>query len=608
MTPVRRIRRRPLPEAPANAAAWPPEVPPLLRRVYAARGATDIASARPRLAALLPPDGLLDLDRATALLDSAITEGRRILVVGDFDADGATACAVAVRGLRMLGAREVLHAVPNRMAHGYGLSPSLVEELAPLRPDLLVTVDHGIACHAGIDAAKALGWKVLVTDHHLPGERLPAADAIVNPNRPGDGFGSRSLAGVGVMFYVLLALRARLRAGGRVEGKGPDLAQLLDLVAVGTVADLVPLEANNRALVAAGLRRLRAGRGCPGLAALVEVSGREAARLDAGDIGYAIGPRLNAAGRLEDMSLGIECLLCDDPVRARELAQRLDAINRERRAVQQAMLDEAERALSVRALDALLQGHGAAAAVCAHDAGWHPGVVGLVASKLKERLHRPVVAFAPAGPGADMLRGSARSIPGFHIRDALAAVDARHPGLIERFGGHAMAAGLSLDAGHLQAFEAAFQAHAGAMLDAATLEATLDSDGELAPHEFDRAHAEALREGGPWGQGFPEPLFDGEFEVLDWRVVGERHLRLSLRREGVRAPLVAIHFGGWSGEAPPARLHLAYRLTADDYRGGDAIQLIVEHRAPAGSLPPPSPALASPPSGRTAVAAAGPCG
>ncbi|MEN1956530.1 single-stranded-DNA-specific exonuclease RecJ [Luteimonas changyuni] len=580
-------------DAGREAAAWPAEIPPLLRRIYAARGALDIDSARPRLADLLPPDGLLDLERATALLSSAISEGRRILVVGDFDADGATACAVAVRGLRMLGARGVLHAVPNRVTHGYGLSPSLVAELAPLQPDLLVTVDHGIACHAGIDAAKALGWQVLVTDHHLPGEQLPAADAIVNPNRSGDGFAGKSLAGVGVIFYVLLALRARMRADGRLQGKGPDLSSLLDLVAVGTVADLVPLDANNRALVAAGLRRLRAGRGCAGLAALVEVAGRTASRLGAGDIGYAVGPRLNAAGRLEDMSLGIECLLCDDPARARELAQRLDAINRERRTVQQGMLDEAERALSVQALDGIGQGGGVRAAICAYDAGWHPGVVGLVASKLKERLHRPVVAFAPAEPGASALRGSARSIPGFHVRDALAAVDARHPGLIERFGGHAMAAGLSLDARNLGAFEAAFLAHAEATLDAATLEATIDSDGALAPAEFDRAHAEALRDGGPWGQGFPEPLFDGEFEVLEWRVVGERHLKLGLRCEGTRTPLAAIHFGGWRNEPPPSRLHLAYRLAPDDYRGGDAIQLIVEHATAAGDQPAAEPAVAA---------------
>lgn len=583
MTPVRRIVRRRATDT-ASASDWPAHVPPLLRRLYAARGATRFADAQPALARLLPPTGLLDLERATGLLADAIRDDRRILVVGDFDADGATACALAVRGLRMLGAREVLHAVPNRMVHGYGLSPALVQELAPLRPDLLVTVDHGIACHAGIEAAKALGWQVLVTDHHLPGERLPPADAIVNPNREGDGFGSRALAGVGVMFYVLVALRARLRAEGRVDGKGPDLAQLLDLVAVGTVSDLVPLDANNRALVAAGLRRLRAGQGCAGLMALIEVSGRRSEALAAADIGYALGPRLNAAGRLEDMALGIECLLCDEPARARELARQLDAINRERRNVQQAMLDEAEQALSARALGALGQGEGMAAtpaAVCAFDAGWHPGVVGLVASKLKERLHRPVVAFAPSEPGAASLRGSARSIPGFHVRDALAAIDARHPGLIERFGGHAMAAGLSLDAAHLDAFQAAFRDHAAATLDAATLQATIDSDGALEPHEFDRAHAEALRDGGPWGQGFPEPLFDGEFELLSWREVGSGHLKLELGLAGKR--LQAIEFGGWTGEPPAARLRIAYRLTPDDYRGGGAIQLIVVHREPAAA-------------------------
>ena len=580
MTPVRRIRRRACDDAAQAASAWPEHIPPLLRRIYAARGAHDPEAARPRLAGLLPPDGMLDLDRAGSLLADAIASGRRILVVGDFDADGATACALAVRGLRMLGAREVMHAVPNRMVHGYGLSPALVAELAPLRPDLLVTVDHGIACHAGVAAAKALGWQVLVTDHHLPGERLPAADAIVNPNRPGDGFASKSLAGVGVMFYVLLALRARLRAEGRLDGKGPDLARLLDLVAVGTVADLAPLDANNRALVAAGLRRLRARQACPGLMALVEVAGRRAESLVAADIGFAIGPRLNAAGRLDDMALGIECLLCDDPARARELAHRLDAINRERRDVQQSMLDEAEQALAGRVLEAYAQGGQAMASVCAYDPGWHPGVVGLVASKLKERLHRPVVAFAPSEPGSRSLRGSARSIPGFHIRDALAAIDTRHPGLIERFGGHAMAAGLSLDAAYLERFEAAFGEYAAATLDAATLQATLDSDGMLAPHEFDRPHAEALRDGGPWGQGFPEPLFDGEFEVATWRVVGQRHLRMDLRIEGLRAPLAAIHFGAWRGDPPPPRARLAYRLQPDDYRGGDAIQLVVEHMEP----------------------------
>ncbi len=568
----RRIRRRPVAEA---AGQWPGQVPALLRRIYAARGAASYAQAQPKLGMLAPPEGLSGLDAGLALLEAAIREQRHIVVVGDFDCDGATACAVGVRGLRMLGARRVSHAVPNRMVHGYGLSPALVGELAALQPQLLVTVDHGIACHAGIAAARARGWQVLVTDHHLPGERLPQADATINPNLPGDAFPSKALAGVGVIFYVLLALRRRLREAGAFPGGEPDLAALLDLVAVGTIADLVPLDANNRALVAAGLRRLRAGRGCAGLRALVDVCGRDLACLTATDIGYALGPRLNAAGRLEDMGLGIECLLTDDPDRARELAGMLDRINAERRAVQRAMTDDAEAALARASL-----ADASALAPCLFDPGWHPGVVGLVASKMKERLHRPVVAFAPAEPGSTQLRGSARSIPGFHIRDALAAVAALHPGLVDRFGGHAMAAGLSLDRARLVQFEQAWQAQAARGLDQSLLQCELLSDGELLPGEFDRLHAEALRDGGPWGQGFPEPLFDGSFEVLDWRPVGERHVRLQLRHPERREPLAAIHFGGWQGQAPAQHLQLAYRLTPDDYRGGAAIQLVVEHALP----------------------------
>ncbi len=568
MKPIARLRRRECVEP----GQWPEALPPLLRRLYAARGATTLDLAQPRLASLHPPELLGGLDAATALLASAIAQDRHIVVVGDFDCDGATACAVGVRGLRMLGARHVSHAVPNRIVHGYGLSPLLVEDLAALKPDLLVTVDHGIACHAGIAAAKARGWQVLVTDHHLPGEQLPPADAIVDPNLRGDAFPSKCLAGVGVMFYVLLALRRHLREQGALEAREPDLSVLLDLVAVGTVADVVSLDANNRALVGAGLRRLRAGRGCVGLKALIEVSQRDASRLTATDIGFAVGPRLNAAGRLEDMSLGIECLLTDDLARARDIAATLNEINSERRAVQQQMTDDAERALSRVAL-----GEGAApAAVCLFDAEWHPGVVGLVASKMKERLHRPVIAFAPAEPGSDSLRGSARSIPGFHIRDALADVHARHPHLIERFGGHAMAAGLSMRAEAFAAFAQAFRECADALLTPELLQAELLSDGELSADEFCRASAEALRDGGPWGQGFGEPQFDGEFEVLGWRVVGERHLKLELGLAGRR--LNAIEFGGWTGFAPPSRVRIAYRLETDDYRGGEAVQLVVVHR------------------------------
>lgn len=570
MTQSPTIRRRTI----ATAGSWPDTLSPLLRRIYAARGADSLEQAQPKLAQLLPPDSMGGLDQATTLLAEAIAENRHIVVVGDFDCDGATACAVGVRGLRMLGAMRVTPAVPNRMVHGYGLSPALVAELSALEPELLVTVDHGIACHAGITAAKSRGWKVLVTDHHLPGELLPPADAIVNPNLRGDAFPSKMLAGVGVMFYVLLALRRKLRAEGGLDGNGPDLSTLLDLVAVGTIADLVPLDVNNRALVGAGLRRLRAGQGCAGLRALIEVSGREARRLTAADIAFAVGPRLNAAGRLEDMAIGIECLLSDDGNQALELAQVLNGINAERRGVQQQMVDEAESAL-------LKVGQGTEdppVALCLFDAEWHPGVVGLVASKMKEKLHRPVIAFAPSEPGSSSLRGSARSIPGFHIRDALANVESTHPGLMGKFGGHAMAAGLSLQEEDLPRFEMAFREQAQAMLDPAMLQAELLSDGELSAAEFDFANAEALRGAGPWGQGFGEPLFDGVFEVIDWRVVGERHLKLVLRSGGRHEPLNAIHFGGWREQEPSSRARIAYRLVPDDYRGNGAIQLIIEYR------------------------------
>lgn len=571
----RTIRRRDaIAEPVETAGAWPQDVPPLLRRVYAARGACTHAQAQPRLTGLLPPDALGGIDDAARLLIDAMDTDRHIVVVGDFDCDGATACAVAVRGLRLLGARRVSHAVPNRMVHGYGLSPGLVEDLVGLSPDLLVTVDHGIACHAGVAAARAHGWRVLVTDHHLPGERLPQADVIVDPNLPGDAFPSKALAGVGVMFYVLLALRRHLRAAGRFAGEPPDLSVLLDLVAVGTVADLVPLDHNNRTLVAAGLRRLRAGRGCAGLQALIDVARRQASTLTAADIGFALAPRINAAGRLEDMALGIECLLCDDPRRARELAEVLDGINAERRGVQQQMVAEAEDAIAALALDS----DGVRATACLYREDWHPGVVGLVASKIKERLHRPTIAFAPSDPGSDLLRGSARSIAGFHIRDALAAVDARHPGLIEKFGGHAMAAGLSLRLDALPRFQAAFEQCAAELLSPELLQDVLLSDGAIAPEHCAIDTALALRDGGPWGQGFPEPVFDDVFDVLAWRPVGEQHLKLELAWPGSSRRMNAIHFGGWTGEPPSSRARIAYRLQPDDWRGADAVQLVVVHR------------------------------
>ncbi|GAB2654616.1 single-stranded-DNA-specific exonuclease RecJ [Arenimonas aestuarii] len=571
--PATRIVRRKVPPF----GPWPESVPPVLQRIYAARGVLTPEDGELRLARLLPPDALGQVGRAAAMLAQAMASDAHVVVVGDFDCDGATGTAVAVRGLRLLGARRVSYQVPHRARHGYGLSPALVEDLVPMAPDLLLTVDSGIACHAGIAAAKARGWRVLVTDHHLPGETLPDADVIVDPNLGGDGFPSKALAGVGVVFYLLLALRRHLREAGAFSGPEPDLSVLLDLVAVGTVADLVPLDYNNRLLVSAGLRRLRKGQGQPGLRALIELAKRDEANLTASDIGFAIGPRLNAAGRLEDMALGIECLLCDDPGRARELAEVLEGINAERKDLQQQMVDTAEALVANLPLD---EGD-LPPVLCLHEPDWHPGVVGLVASRLKDRLHRPVLAFAPEEPGSDRLKGSARSIPGLHLRDALAAVDARHPGLIERFGGHAMAAGLSLGAGQLAAFRQALETVVSGLVDPAQLRAELASDGELDVADFSRDLADQLRLAGPWGQGFPEPVFDGCFRVQSWRRVGERHLKLELAPDAGGAKLSAIHFGGWAGTAPPSRLRLAFQLEPDDWNGRRGVQLLVRHLEPA---------------------------
>lgn len=561
-----RLRRREVPDT----SHWPSSIHPVLQRVYAARGIDDPAHIQTRLGALLAPNTLGGLDAAVSLLSDAIASDARICIVGDFDADGATGTALAVRGLRMLGAKHVEFRVPHRITHGYGLSPALVADLlAGQRPDLIVTVDNGVASLAGVAAAHAAGIRVVVTDHHLPGPQLPDCAAIVNPNLVGDGFPSKALAGVGVMFYLLLALRAYLRGQGAYAMTAePDLTALLDLVALGTVADLVPLDANNRILVAAGLRRMRAGLAQPGISALIHVSGRDAAKLDAADLGFALGPRLNAAGRLEDMAIGIQCLICDDPAQARELASVLDSINRERREVQAQMLEDAQAL--VPDIDA---GH--QAAVCVYAEDWHPGVVGLVASKLKEKLYRPSIAFAPGGDDG-LLRGSARSIPGFHIRDALADVAARHPGLIERFGGHAMAAGLSLEPRRFDEFRAAFAACAAEKLDASALRAELLSDGALAPRDMTRELAEVIREGGPWGQTFPEPVFDDEFHVVSWRRVGHDHLKLQLRHPQADAPIDAIWFGGWCGEPPPPRIHAAFQLKPDDFRDRGGVQLLIQ--------------------------------
>ncbi|WP_404542025.1 single-stranded-DNA-specific exonuclease RecJ [Dyella agri] len=560
------LRRR---AAQGEPSGWDAAVHPVLQRIYAARGVLQPAEVEHRLQRMLSPQALGGLDAATALLAEAIRDDWAILVAGDYDCDGATGTAVAVRGLRMLGAKRVSYAVPNRFVHGYGLTPALVDSLQP-RPQLIVTVDNGVASVAGVARAQALGMRVIVTDHHLPGEQLPACDAMVNPNLTGDGFQSKALAGVGVMFYLLLALRATLRGQGAFAKGEPDLSVLLDLVSLGTVADLVPLDFNNRVLVEAGLRRIRSGKACAGIAALVECGKRSAATLCASDLGYAVGPRLNAAGRLEDMQLGVECLLTDDLAQARQYAGQLDGINRERRDLQAAMVAEAEAMTSgLQDIDAV--------GVALYEPSWHAGVVGLVASKLKERLHRPVISFAPASEDDTAnLRGSGRSIPGFHLRDALAMIDARQPGLIERFGGHAMAAGLSLRAADFPRFATAFDAVARELIAPERLQAALYTDGELPAGSLSLDLARQLRAAGPWGQAFPEPLFDNVFECAGWKPMGEGHWRLNLRdpRDGSVHDAVMFNVGS---ATPPTQLRAAYELVINDWQGRESVRLLLRH-------------------------------
>ncbi len=550
---------------------------PVLRRVYAARGIADVEALDLRLARLASPSTLGGLDAACTLLVDAIRDRQSILVVGDFDADGATGTAVALRGLRMLGAEHVGFRVPHRFLHGYGLSTALVDELSADPPQLLITVDNGIACLDGVRAARALGCRVIVTDHHLPGDALPEADAIVNPNLQHDAFPSKALAGVGVMFYLLLALRARLRALGRFEANAePDLSSLLDLVALGTVADLVPLDRNNRVLVAAGLRRIQSGQANPGIVELLRVAGRDPARIDASDLGFVLGPRINAAGRLEDMNVGIRCLLAERADEAAQWARQLDTINRQRRDVQTDMVAEAEHWLAEHHADATTL----PAALCLFDETWHAGVVGLVASKLKERVHRPVIAFAPAGEGSDEIKGSARSIAGVHLRDLLAEVNARHPGIIDRFGGHAMAAGLSMRGDRFEAFRDALSTIAAERIDARLFEPSVLSDGPLRSEDIDFVLVEALRAGGPWGQAFPEPLFDGTFDVESARVMSGKHLGLRLRCAESGRSFEAVHFGGYSGEVPKGRWQYAYLPQIDEWRDEARLRLMIRHAVP----------------------------
>lgn len=577
------------PSAPRQA--WALEqagVPPLLARLFAARGVRSADELDDGLARLLPPAELQGAAQAATLLADALRDGRRLCVVADYDCDGATACAVAMRGLALLGAApgQLGYVVPDRAVHGYGLTPTIVDLALAQGAQVLLTVDNGIASLAGVAHARAHGLTVIVTDHHLPAQVddqivLPDAHVLVNPNQPGCGFASKHLAGVGVIFYVLLALRSELRArgvyadasrGDAAAPAQPKLDALLDLVALGTVADVVRLDANNRRLVAQGLKRIRAGRMQPGVAALFAAAGRDATRATGADFGFAIGPRLNAAGRLSDMTLGIECLLTDDPQRAAQLAQQLDAINRERRDVEAGMREQAEALLS-GVLLRLDDPQAVPPALAVYGPEFHEGVVGIVASRLKDRVHRPTFVFARGQDG--LLKGSGRSIEGFHLRDALDLVSKRHPGLLKKFGGHAMAAGCTLEVADFATFDAAFQQAARDGLDATTLQRQLLSDGPLAMEHFTPDAVQALN-AQVWGPSFEPPLFSDEVEIISQRLVGEKHLKLNVRHAG------ALRDAIWFGHVDPlpARVMLAYRLSLDEYNGRQRVQMIVEAAQP----------------------------
>ena len=556
---------------------------PVLRRVYASRHIASANEVEREFENLLPYQSLMGIERAVLLLAEAVTQNKKILIVGDFDADGATSTAVAIRALRSFGAEQVNYLVPNRFAFGYGLTPELVAVAKESMPDVIVTVDNGIANHAGVQAAKDLGIQVIITDHHLAAATLPVADAIVNPNQPDDLFPSKNLAGVGVIFYVMLALRRYLVTDGWFARKNlpePKMSRLLDLVALGTVADLVQLDRNNRILVHQGLRRIRAGQCIPAIVALLELSDRDFTRTVASDLGFTVASRLNAAGRLDDMSLGIECLLSDDAVSAREMARTLDQLNHERRHIEQDMQTQALAALN--RLSTQLKGempHG----LVLFDESWHQGVIGILASRIKEKFNRPVIAFAPGQEGE--LKGSARSITGFHIRDALALIDARHPGLMTRFGGHAMAAGMTIPSANYQDFAAAFDEIAATQISQADLMHYVQSDGELSLEDFNLDLALTIRDAGPWGQAFPEPMFHGVFRLLEQRIVGDKHLKLRL---GFADKVIeAISFFVDTAMWPNHRcqfVQAAYRLDVNEYKGRRTLQLIVEYLEPTESL------------------------
>jgi single-stranded-DNA-specific exonuclease len=538
-------------------------IAPLLARIYAARGISDIAQLETALARLLPFTLLKNARQMAVLLADAIVQNKKLLIVADYDCDGATACAVGLRGLRAFGAR-VDFIVPNRFEYGYGLTPEIVQLAAQSKPDILITVDNGIASVEGVAEANRLGMQVLVTDHHLPGDDLPDALCIVNPNQPGCDFPSKNLAGVGVMFYVLLALRAELRERGTfIEKPEPNLGNLLDLVALGTVADVVKLDENNRILVQQGLLRIRAGRACAGINALLQIAKKDYAKVSSYELGFVVGPRLNAAGRLEDMGLGIACLLSDDATEASQIATKLDTLNRERRGIEADMQEAALAALEqINPADS--------SSLAMFDETWHQGVIGILASRLKDKFHRPVIAFARSQTGE--LKGSGRSIPGLHLRDALDLLSKRHPHLLQKFGGHAMAAGVSIREEHLEEFQSAFEAIAQSLLSPADLTRIIETDGALDAADFSLDIARSLEQQ-VWGQGFPQPLFEGEFIVESQRVVGEKHLKLKLAAH--RSSYDAIRF--FSADPMPQRIRAAYKLALNEYNGRTTLQLIIEH-------------------------------
>jgi single-stranded-DNA-specific exonuclease len=557
---------------------------PLLQRVLSARGVSSDSDVDYGLQQLLPPSTLKGLPEALELLVAAVQKQQRVLIVGDFDADGATSCALSILALRAMGLQQVDFLVPNRFEYGYGLTPEIVVVANDYKPDLIVTVDNGIASVAGVEKAKSLGIKVLVTDHHLPPDSLPDADAIINPNQRGCEFPSKNLAGVGVIFYLLSVLRSRLRDLQWFTEQNipePVMANYLDLVALGTVADVVPLDRNNRILVHQGLARLKAGFARPGILALLQVAGKDYQRVSSSDFGFIIGPRLNAAGRLDDMSIGIQCLLTDNVDVAHALAAELDGLNRERRAIESSMQTEALQYLEHIAVDE----SSIPAGICLYDESWHQGVVGILASRIKEKFYRPVIAFAPADVGneTDQIKGSARSIPGLHIRDVLDSIATQHPEILQKFGGHAMAAGLSLRQQDYQQFTQLFDEAVKARLSDEDLQEVLLSDGALNDDDCQLTTAYAIQDAGPWGQQFPEPIFDGEFYLIQQRIVGAKHLKLVLAfdqqgQKTVDAIAFNVDLKQWPN-AQANKIYLAYQLSVNVFRGQESVQLMVKHIA-----------------------------